>query len=258
MTETVALLAAGVAIGVALGAVGGGGSLLAVPALVYLGDQSLRSAQAGSLLVVIAASGLGLLSYVRRDRLRWRAGLAFGLAAGATSLLASLLSRRLDPDLLLLAFSLVMVLGAAAMLSERAAFDSSFRPWRHGLSARSLAEVVISGLAVGALTGLFGVGGGFLVVPVLVLGLGFGIAEATGTSLLVIVVSSLPALAERLSDVAVDWSLVLPFAGAAVLGAVVGARLGRRFPARALGRWFALVVVLTALYSGGRALLALV
>lgn len=257
MSEIAALVAAGVAIGVALGAVGGGGSLLAVPALVYLGDQGLRPAQAGSLSVVVVASALGLAHYARRDELRWRAGLAFGLAAGVTSLAASLLSRRLDPDVLLLAFSVVMVLGAAAMLKERAALGSGFRPWRYGPSLRSVVEVVLCGLAVGALSGLFGVGGGFLVVPVLALGLGFGIVEATGTSLLVIFVSSLPALAERLADVAVDWSVVAPFAAAAILGVLLGTRLGRRTSARSLSRWFALVVVLTALYTGGRALLGL-
>ncbi|MGD9736045.1 MAG: sulfite exporter TauE/SafE family protein [Solirubrobacterales bacterium] len=257
MIETVALLAAGAAIGVALGAVGGGGSLLAVPALVYLGDQSVRSAQAGSLIVVIAASALGVLHYLRRGEVRWRAGLAFGLAAGAASLAASLLSRGIDPDLLLLAFAPVMALGAVAMLTERAALASRFRPWRHGVSARGLAEVLLAGLAVGSLTGLFGVGGGFVIVPVLVLGLGFGIAEATGTSLLVIVVGAAPALAERLGSAAVEWSIVGPFAAAVLAGVLAGTGIGRRASARALTRGFALVVVLTALYTGTRALLAL-
>lgn len=257
MIEAVALLAAGAAIGATLGAVGGGGSLLAVPALVYLGDQSVRSAQAGSLIVVIAASALGVAHFLRRGEVRWRAGLVFGLAAAASSLAASLISRRIDPDVLLLAFSPVMVLGAAAMLAERAALASSFRPWRHGVDARAVAEVVLAGLAVGSLTGLFGVGGGFVVVPVLVLVLGFGIAEASGTSLLVIVVGAAPALAERLGAAAVDWSVVAPFAAAALVGVLAGIRVGRRASARTLSRSFALVVVLTALYTGTRALLAL-
>ena len=257
MIAAVALLAAGVAIGAVLGAVGGGGSLLAVPALVYLGDQGVRSAQAGSLIVVIAASALGLVHYRRRDDVRWRAGLAFGLAAAVASLAASLLSRRIDPDVLLLAFAPVMVLGAIAMLAERATLGSRFRPWRYGVSARGVAEVAIAGVVVGSLTGLFGVGGGFVVVPVLVLGLGFGLAEAAGTSLLVIVVGAAPALAERLGAAAIEWSVVGPFAVAALAGVLAGTWIGRRASAPAMARVFASVVVLTALYTGARALLAL-
>lgn len=228
-----------------------------MPALVYLGDQSVRGAQAGALLVVIVASAIGFASYFLRGEVRWRAGLAFGLAAAISSLVGSLLSRQIDPNVLLLAFSPVMVVGAVAMVGEQARAEPTFRPWRFGVSLSSAAKVTLLGLAAGGLTGLFGVGGGFLIVPVLVLGLGFGMAEAVGTSLLVIIISSLVALADRLHGSAIEWSVIGPFAGAAVLGVLLGSALGGRLSTAVLTRWFAALVIATAIYTAGDALVAL-
>lgn len=251
------LIPIGIVIGVLLGSVGGGGSLVAVPALVYVGDQSVRGAQAGALVVVVAGATIGLAPYLRRGDVRLRAGLAFGAAAGVSSLAGSLLSRRLDPDVLLLAFSPIMVLGAVAMVGERGRAASSFRPWREGVAPGPAARVTLFGLGTGWLTGLFGVGGGFVIVPVLVLGLGLAMGEAVGTSLLVIVIGSLVALAERLGGGSIDWGVVAPFAAAAVLGVLVGGALGERVSTRALTRWFAVLVVATALYTATEALVAL-
>ena len=251
------LIPIGVAIGVLLGSVGGGGSLIAVPALVYVGGQSVRSAQAGGLVVVIAAAAIGVAAYLRRGEVRWRAGLAFGAAAGVSSLAGSLLARQLNPDVLLLAFAPVMVLGAVAMVGERARVEASFRPWRHGVSRESAQRVVGFGLATGWLTGLFGVGGGFVIVPVLVLGLGFAVTEAVGTSLLVIILGSLVALAERLHGGGVDWAVIGPFAAAAVAGVLLGAAFGERASQQAVTRWFAAIVIATALYTAADALTAL-
>jgi len=257
VTELVLLLPVGAVIGILLGSIGGGGSLIAVPALVYLGNQSVRGAQAGSLIVVMIASSIGLVAYLRRGDVRWRAGSAFGVAAGVSSFLGSLLSRQMNPDVLLLAFAPVMVLGAAAMVSERAAAESTFRPWRLEVSLESVLKVTGLGLAVGWLTGLFGVGGGFVIVPVLVVGLGFAVIEAVGTSLLVIIISSVVALAERLQGGHIDWGVVLPFAAAAAAGVLVGSRVGTRVSHRTLTRWFAVFVVASAIYMGTEALIAL-
>ncbi|MEZ5078605.1 MAG: sulfite exporter TauE/SafE family protein [Solirubrobacterales bacterium] len=255
--SVVLLIPIGAVIGILLGSIGGGGSLIAVPALVYVGDQSLRGAQAGSLIVVTVAAAIGLVAYLQRGGVRWRAGLAFAAAASVSSLLGSLLSRQLDPDALLLAFSPVMMVGAAAMVTERAAAESTFTPWRLEVGAETVVRVAGFGFAVGWLTGLFGVGGGFVIVPVLVIGLGFAVTEAVGTSLLVIVVSSVVALAERLHGGGIDWAVVLPFAAAAAAGVLAGARLGSRVSRRLLTRWFAAFVVLTAIYTGAEALASL-
>jgi uncharacterized membrane protein YfcA len=251
------LIPIGIVIGILLGSVGGGGSLVAVPALVYVGGQSVRGAQPGALVVVIAAAAIGLVSYRRRGDIRRRAGLAFGAAAGVSSLAGSLLSRKLDPDVLLLAFSPVMVLGAVAMVGERGRAASSFRPWREGIAPGPVVRVTLFGLATGWLTGLFGVGGGFAIVPVLVLGLGFAMGEAVGTSLLVIIIGSLVALAERLHGGSIDWGVIVPFAAAAVAGVLVGSALGGRVSTQALTRWFAVLVVATAVYTAVKALAAL-
>jgi uncharacterized membrane protein YfcA len=251
------LIPIGVVIGILLGSVGGGGSLVAVPALVYVGDQSVRGAQAGALVVVIAASAIGLVTYLRRGDVRWRAGLAFGAAAGVSALAGSLLSRQLDPNVLLLAFAPVMVVGAVAMVGERGRAASTFRPWREGIFPGPVARVTLSGLGTGWLTGLFGVGGGFVVVPVLVLGLGFAMGEAVGTSLLVIIMGSLVALAERLGAGSIDWAVIGPFAATAVVGVLIGSALGERLSIQALTRWFAVLVVATAAYTAIEALIAL-
>lgn len=255
--DTALLVPIGLLIGFLLGSVGGGGSLIAVPALVYLGDQSVRGAQAGALLVVILASAVGFVSYLGRGEVRWRAGLAFGLAAAVSSLAGSLLSRQLDPDVLLLAFAPVMVVGALAMVGERGRSESGFQPWRLGVSISSARRVTLLGLAVGGVTGLFGVGGGFVIVPALVVGLDFAITEAVGTSLLVIILSSLVALADRLHGGGIEWAVIGPFAVAAVAGVLAGSALGERASSEALIRWFAALVVATALYTGAAALTAL-
>ena len=257
MSDAALLVPVGIAIGILLGSVGGGGSLIAVPALVYLGNQSVRSAQAGGLVVVIAAAAIGLIAYLRRGDVRWRAGLAFGLAAAVSSFAGSLLARQLNPDVLLLAFTPVMVVGALAMVSERARAESSFQPWRLGVSRKSALRVTGLGLAVGWLTGLFGVGGGFVIVPVLVLGLGFAVIEAVGTSLLVIIMGSVVALAERLHAGGTDWGVVAPFAAAAVVGVLLGSALGERASGETITRWFAVLVVATAIYTAVEALTAL-
>ncbi|HVW47626.1 MAG TPA: sulfite exporter TauE/SafE family protein [Solirubrobacterales bacterium] len=257
MSHLPLLIPIGVLIGVLLGSVGGGGSLVAVPALVYVGDQSVRGAQAGALVVVVAASTIGLAAYLRRGDVRRRAGLAFGAAAGASSFAGSVLSRHLDPNVLLLAFAPVMVLGAVAMVGERGRAASTFRPWREGVSPGPVARVTFFGLATGWLTGLFGVGGGFVIVPVLVLGLGFGLMEAIGTSLLVIIIGSLVALAERVGGGAIDWGVIVPFAAAAVAGVLVGSAVGGRVSTPALTRWFALLVVATAVFTATKAVIAL-
>jgi hypothetical protein len=150
-----------------------------------------------------------------------------------------------------------MVAGAVAMIRERERSESNFRPWRHGVSSGSATKVTSLGLATGWLTGLFGVGGGFVIVPVLVLGLGFAVTEAVGTSLMVIVIGSTIALAERLHGGTVGWTVVAPFAASAVVGVVLGSALGERITGRTLTRWFALLVIATAIYTATKALVAL-
>lgn len=240
-----------------MGAIGGGGSLIAIPVLVYLVDQAPREAQATSLVIVMFASIAGLVAYLRSDDVRWRAGLAFGLAAGVSSLAGSLVNRQLDPDLLLLCFAPVMVAGAYAMVSERAEDPARFRPWRFGVEISEVVRVVALGAAVGWIIGLFGVGGGFVIVPVLVLALRFSIVEAVGTSLMVVVVASIFALGDRLASGDVEWAVAIPFSAAALAGSLAGKRLSERVGGRQLRRGFAALIVVAAIYTATSSALAL-
>jgi uncharacterized protein len=247
----------GALIGLLMGAFGGGGSLIAIPVLVYLVDQAPRSAQATALVIVMAASITGLVSHVRGGDVRWRMGVAFGLAAGASALAGSILNRELDPDVLLLAFAPVMMAGAAAMVSERAQAPASFTPWRFGVDAGEVLRVIGLGLLVGWIIGLFGVGGGFVIVPALVLVMHLSMVEAVGTSLLVVTIASAFALADRLGTGDVEWAVALPFSIAALLGALAGRKLAERVEDERLQRAFAALIVLAAIYTAVRSALAL-
>lgn len=243
------LIAIGGLVGLLLGALGGGGSMLAVPSLVYAGGLEVQSAQAGALTAVSIAAAAGLVGYLKRGDVRWRAGLAFGAAASVSSLLGSMLSRQMDGDVLMLAFSPVMAVAAVAMLNGRSGEVSRFQPWRFGVSRRSVIKVLALGFTAGWLTGVFGVGGGFIIVPILVTALGFAMPEAIGTSLLVILISSLVALVDRWHGLESDLTTVLPFTIAAAFGVAVGIRLRCIVPASGLSRAFAVLLLVAAAYT---------
>jgi uncharacterized membrane protein YfcA len=251
----------GFLIGLSLGALGGGGSILAVPALVYGAGQRPREATASSLLLVGVAALVGLRTHLRAGRVSVATGLAFGVAGIPGSLLGSAVNRRLDPDLLLVGFAGLVLLAAWRMLTgcptcTKVGEDESLRLGGGGLATmahvetRRVVAVAAAGTGVGFLTGLFGVGGGFVIVPALTLLLHLGMPTAIGTSLLVIAVNSSVALAARAGGAAIDWGVTLPFAAAAVAGVLAGGSLaGRLDPERSL-RWFAALLVAVALYTG--------
>jgi uncharacterized protein len=254
-----ALLASplGFVVGLTMGALGAGGSLIAIPALVYLVGQEPRAAQATALVIVLGGSLSGLIAYLRRDQARWRAGTVFGIAAGVSALAGSQLNRQLDPDLLLLLFAPVMLAGAAAMISSRAREPGRFRPWRLGVSRHQVVGVAVLGGLVGWLIGLFGIGGGFVVVPVLVLALRFSPLEAVATSLLIITIAALFALGDRLVSGDVEWSVAIPFGVAALAGGVAGQRVAERVDGPRLRQAFAGLIAAAAVYTAARSLAAL-
>lgn len=256
----------GFLIGLSLGAFGGGGSILAVPALVYGAGQTPRNATSTSLILVGTAAIVGLGNHWRAGRVRVKTGVVFGLAGIGGSLGGSALNRHLDANLLLLGFSgLVLVaawrmivscptctrIGEAAVTAAPNAAGSPVQlPSRAG-TARAL-RVLATGTAVGFLTGLFGVGGGFVVVPALVLVMSLSMPEAVGTSLLVIAINSAVALCSRLTTTSIDWAVTLPFAVAAVAGVITGGRVADRLdPQRSL-RWFASLLVAVGAYTALR------
>lgn len=238
----VLLLGAGLGIGGLMGAVGAGGTLLAVPALVALGGQTPHEATSTSLLVVCVAAIAGLVPRLRADTVRRRAGLVFGLAAIPAAIAGARLARELAPDALLAGFAALMLAGAFALWHGASERQASFRPWRFGVRRSQLAEVLALGAATGLLMGLFGVGGGFVVVPALVLLLGLSLPEAAGTSLLVIAIGSAAALATRVGDGALDLAVAAPFLAAALAGVAAGGPLAHRVPDPILTRGLGAVV----------------
>jgi len=300
---------AGLLIGLSLGALGGGGSILTVPVLVYLLGQSPHAATAGSLLIVGITAAGAMIAHWRAGRVRLGPGVVFGVLGVAGSYAGARLSSSVRPDLLLSLFAGLMLVAAAALLRRRrrvtggqhvpaaqrppaprqaaAPGDLGASPLRGGAITATLdkpaadvlapgrpvarprprgsaavrqgLKIIAAATGVGLLTGFFGVGGGFVIVPALVLALGFDMPAAVGTSLLVIAINSAAALAVRLGGpIALDWPLLAVFTAAALAGALAGNRLASRVDPARLGTVFTVLLVAVAAYSLARSLPGLV
>lgn len=234
-----ATLVLALVVGVTLGLLGGGGSILMVPVLVYVTGLDAKEAIAASLVVVGVTSAVAGIGHARGRRVRWRTGLLFGGAGLVGAFLGGLLGGHLPGALLLTAFAVMMVATSVAMLRGRREANAPV----HG--DLPVGRVVLDGLVVGAVTGLVGAGGGFLVVPALALLGGLPMGVAVGTSLVVIAMKSLGGLAGYLGSVSLDWTLVAAVTVTAVLGSLAGSRLAGHVPEKALRRgfgWFVLVM----------------
>ena len=282
----------GFLVGLSLGALGGGGSILAVPALVYGVGEPARAATGTSLLVVGVAALIGVIPHWRQGNVRLGAGLVFGVAGIGGAILGTSLNRGVDEDILLVLFSVLMLAAGAAMLrrSRRTKdvpaaaltggigdvpvgpvdHDAPSVPAAPGqtmtmapsrtairIDARTAAKVIVAGTVVGTLTGFFGVGGGFVIVPALVLSLGFAMPEAVGTSLVVIAINAGVALALRAGQNDIDWAAATPFLITAVAGTIVGGRIAGRIDARRLTTAFVVLLTIIAIYTGTTAIMGL-
>jgi uncharacterized protein len=230
-----------VLVGVTLGLFGGGGSILTVPLLVYVAGQDAKVAIATSLLVVGVTSAVGALDHARAGRVRWRTGVTFGGAGMVGAYLGGRLGAHVDGTILLIAFGLMMAATSVAMLRGRSPRGQA------GGHAGHTWRILVDGVVVGLVTGLVGAGGGFLVVPALVLLGGLRMETAVGTSLLVIAMKSFAGLAGYLGTVTIDWSLAGAVTVAAVVGALLGGRLVAAVPAERLRRGFAWFVAAMSL-----------
>ncbi len=263
----------GLLIGLSLGALGGGGSILTVPALVYLLNQSPHAATTGSLLIVGITAIAGTVAHLRAGRVRAAQGMTFGVLGVAGSWAGSGLSAHVNPNILLAAFAGLMLAAAAVMFGRSRSVPGA---WGRGrdeavppqqrvaqpgpspsprIDACRAIRVVLAASVVGLLTGFFGVGGGFVIVPALVLALGFEMPVAVGTSLLVISVNSVSALAARLgTHVHPDWPLLATFTAAAIAGSFVGNRVASRVDAGKLTVAFTGLLVIVAGYTAARSI----
>jgi uncharacterized membrane protein YfcA len=241
----IATLVLALLVGVALGLLGGGGSILAVPVLVYVAGQDAKAAIAMSLLVVGVTSAAGAISHARAGRVQWRTAAIFGTAGMAGAYGGGRLAEFISGTWLLIAFALMMGVTAAAMLRGR----DDPEPL-HADGPVKVGRIVVEGLVVGLVTGLVGAGGGFLIVPALVLLGGVPMATAVGTSLVVIAMKSGAGFLGYLASTTIDWPLALSVTGAAVVGSVIAGRFAGRVPEDRLRRafgWFVAVMAVLVL-----------
>jgi uncharacterized membrane protein YfcA len=235
------LLAAtlGALIGLALGTLGGGGSILTVPALVYLLGQNPHGAVGSSLVIVGANALMGAWLHQRAGHVHLRAALLFGAAGIAAAYGGARLSRLLSGPILLVLFALLMIVIATLMLRKGAG-----EPLHAGTAPLVWWQVLLGGVVVGFLTGFLGVGGGFLIVPALVLLLRMDMRDAVGSSLLIIAINSAAGLVGHLGEGGLNWWLIGLLLAGGVPGLLAGARLARRLPVARLRQGFAIFVVL--------------
>ena len=206
-------------VGISLGLLGGGGSILTVPLLAYVAGLDAKQAIATSLLVVGVTSAFGAIAHARAGRVRWKVAAVFGAAAMAGAYTGGRLAHFIPGNVLLIAFAMIMIFAAMAMLRGRKDLGDE--------SAGSLpiAKIVLQGATVGVISGLVGAGGGFLLVPALALLGGLPMPTAVGTSLVVISMQSFAGFAGHLSGESIDWKLAGMVTAAAVVGSLIGGRL---------------------------------
>ncbi|WP_406090596.1 sulfite exporter TauE/SafE family protein [Streptomyces sp. NBC_01013] len=240
MTALILALVAGAVVGLALGGLGGGGSVLAVPALTYLIGMPPAEAITASLIIVTLTSITALTGHARDGNVVWRTGLLFAAAGIVPAMLAGAVAGHLPQAGLTIAFAVVAGVAALRMLRPAPApAAGKVRPAKAGAA----------GAGLGGVTGLLGVGGGFLAVPALTRVLNLPMRRAIGTSLLVITINSIAALSARTgTGVHLDWAVIAPFTAAAILGAWDGKRYAQRLSGNTLQRVFACALLAVAAF----------
>lgn len=228
-------------VGVSLGMLGGGGSILTVPLLAYVAGMEPKQAIATSLLVVGVTSALGAITHGRAGRVHWRVAVIFGMAAMAGAYGGGRLARFVPATILMVTFAVIMVAAAIAMLRGRNNTTEADADGR-----LPFLKVAMLGIGVGTLSGLVGAGGGFLLVPALALLAGLAMPAAVGTSLVVIAMQSFAGLAGHLATEHIEWRLAALVTAAAVVGAIVGGRLVVLVDPNALRKLFGWFVLLMA------------
>jgi hypothetical protein len=234
----------GFTIGLSLGLLGGGGSILTVPALVYLIGQTPQVAVTTSLAIVGANSALGAYFHRTQGTLNWRVALFFGGTGMIIAYFAAGLSKQFPPDVLMVAFAGLMLLIGVLLIMRKhpqtphASPDLELQLWK----------VVASGGVVGLLTGILGVGGGFLIVPALVMLVGLPMHHAVGTSLVVIAMNSAAGFLGHVGGEPLDMTLIIVFAAAGLAGTFAGTRLGKRLNPAWLRAAFAVFIIGLALF----------
>jgi uncharacterized membrane protein YfcA len=241
-----------IAIGISLGLLGSGGSILTVPVLVYLVGQDEKVAIAGSLFIVGSIALAGSLQFIRAGFINWRSVAIFGLPGMAGTYIGAAIAAYVSGLTQLALFAVVMLLASYLMLRPIKLSGGNHAP-------RAMWKIAGDGLVVGIVTGLVGVGGGFLIVPALVLLGGLSMHHAVATSLVIIALKSfsgfykyLDVLSEQ--DLSLDWPVLWLVTLLGVAGSIVGSRLARRIHQDRLKRWFGYFLIVMGIYILARSL----
>jgi hypothetical protein len=237
-------------IGLSLGILGGGGSILTIPIFIYVMGFAPKQAIAMSLPVVGATSLLGAIGHWREGNVDWRAAVVFGALAMAGARLGAEVAKSVPGFVQLSLLGIVMLIAAAMMLRPRRDVSPSTASESRTGARRALSVAATSGagLGVGVLTGLVGIGGGFLFVPSLVLLARLPMKTAVGTSLFVIALSTVAASAGYRGQAAIPWNVVVIFTAVAVVGILAGTRLVRHVSQPTLRRSFAYFLFVIAAF----------
>ncbi len=243
-------------VGFTLGLVGGGGSILAVPLMVYLvGVNNPHVAIGTSAFAVAANAATGLLNHAREGTVKWRCGGMYAAAGIVGALLGSTAGKSFDGQKLLLLFALVMIIVGVLMLRGRGNVGTPGAQ----CTRENAPKVLGYGLGTGVFSGFFGIGGGFLIVPGLVGSTGMPILNAIGTSLVAVTAFGFTTALNYALSGLVDWPLAFVFIGGGVIGSVVGTRIAKRL-AGTTGRLttvFAVLIFVVAAYMLFRSVSAL-
>lgn len=247
LTQAALGVASGALVGFSLGLVGGGGSILAVPLLIYVVGVVDPHVAIGTSAIAVAASALAnLLHHGRAGHVKWKCALVFAAAGIAGAFLGSTVGKWVDGQKLLIAFAVLMLVVAGLMLRKRSVagnrdveLNKANLPWLLGI-----------GLGAGALSGFFGIGGGFLIVPGLMLATGMTILNAVGSSLVGVAAFGLTTAANYAASGLVDWMLALSFVTGGTIGGLIGASAARTLASRtgSLHIVFAILIVVVASY----------
>ena len=233
-------------IGLSLGLLGGGGSILTLPILVYVLHQDPKEAIAASLFVVGTTALVSAVSHARARNVQYRTGALFGAASMTGAFVGGKVAGSLPGNALLGAFAVMMLVTSLAMMRPRK------EPAEGETHTLSIARVLAVGAGVGLIAGLVGAGGGFLIVPALVLFGGLDMRRAIGTSLMVLTLQSFAGFAGHVTHTHVNWTLTGIVTTSAVMGSLVGARLAKRLSVATLRRGFAWFVLAMAVFMIGK------
>ena len=256
--EILLALASGGVIGIVLGLVGGGGSILAVPLLVYVVGVDSAHEAIGTAAVAVAANAMaGLIGHARAGTIKWRCGAVFALSGVAGAAIGAEAGKAFDGQRLLMLFGLLMIGVGLSMLRKRRGIEMPEVRLTRDSAATLLPRLIPIGLCVGLAAGFFGIGGGFLIVPGLIAATAMPLGIAVGTSLVVVTALGLTTATSYALSGYIDWSLVALLIAGGIAGAIAGIALGQRLASRKglLERLFATIVILAGVYVLARGLI---